>query len=690
MQPWLSSTRLAANLRATQLALLLVYVVIVIRHAWMMDDAFITLRTVDNIFHGYGPVWNPGERVQSYTHPLWMLLCCLAHAASGEFIYSIMALGLLVSTIALSILTLKLARSAWVAIALIVAATLSHAFVDWSTGGLENPLTHLLIALFAWAWLGQRPSARQFRDLCLIGGLSLLSRPDNAVLLGPAVLAAGWQAWRHGVSVRALCKAALIGGAPLFMWELFSLFYYGSLVPNTALAKLRAGIDAGETFEQGLFYVLATLDVDPLTLVVTLAGMAAPLIAGHRRLLPLSLGIGLHLLYAVSIGGDFMLGRFFTAPMFLAMVCLSQLRVHPVPLALASAVLVALGLAAHPNTLELNSKTSESPMVARTHRKVTDERTLLFEAFGLVQDKREDEPPGAFWWSRNRATHTVETNTVLGYRGLVNGPDVHWIDNTALSDPLLARLPASYKPDWMTGHLHRLIPEGYADTLEHGVNVIEDPSVAELYDKLDLVVHGELFSGERLAAIWWLNTGGPERLINEETWRFKNAIKFPARKLAWRVPDRTKLDSVDVFNFGTHGAYIKFGERLHVARLDLSVNGHKPFVLLFYDGAEVVARVEVPMRLGHKDDSLMSREVELPEPLTERGFTRMRVLPLAPSKTFAIGHLLFDDAIDTAAPLAERPTEFDPIGKPAKQAKQAKARNKPNKTGKPGAGKPKP
>jgi hypothetical protein len=41
--------------------------------AWLCDDAYITLRTVANFCHGLGLTWNPDERVQTYTHPLWML-----------------------------------------------------------------------------------------------------------------------------------------------------------------------------------------------------------------------------------------------------------------------------------------------------------------------------------------------------------------------------------------------------------------------------------------------------------------------------------------------------------------------------------------------------------------------------------------------------------------------------------------
>ena len=41
---------------------------------WMSDDGFINLRVVDNALHGHGLVFNPGERVEAVTSPLWILV----------------------------------------------------------------------------------------------------------------------------------------------------------------------------------------------------------------------------------------------------------------------------------------------------------------------------------------------------------------------------------------------------------------------------------------------------------------------------------------------------------------------------------------------------------------------------------------------------------------------------------------
>src|SRR3954462_10430988 len=60
------------------------FVLLLIRTAWLDDDACITFRTVDNILHGLGPRWNVANRVQSYTHPLWMLVMTVVSAGPRE------------------------------------------------------------------------------------------------------------------------------------------------------------------------------------------------------------------------------------------------------------------------------------------------------------------------------------------------------------------------------------------------------------------------------------------------------------------------------------------------------------------------------------------------------------------------------------------------------------------------------
>ncbi|KIG13803.1 hypothetical protein DB30_07516 [Enhygromyxa salina] len=634
----------------------------VLRHGWIVDDAYISLRTVENLSNGHGLVWNVGERVQVFTHPLWLFLCWGVYTITSEFFYSLIIFGALISTCAVALVSLRLARSEYVGIILLIAATLSHAFVDYATAGLENPLTHLLIALSAWVYLARVPDERRFALLCLLGGLSLLSRPDNAVLLGPVVIAAAIQAHRRGAKLTALLRAAALGGLPLFAWELFSLFYYGALVPNTALAKLNSGIEASELAHQGLLYFVSTLDADPLTLLIIVAGAAAPFVTRDRKMMPFALGIILHALYLTKIGGDFMLGRFFTAPMFAALVCLSQVkRVELTQFLIVAAVVAALGLSAHPNTLEINSANRVPANQARSGRRVTNEHALLFRGANLLSAKRWTQMPNHTWTALGQRGAKPGRKTIvaraMGYRGMAGGPEVHFIDDVALTDPLLARLPALWRPDWMTGHFIRTIPRGYIESLETGENVIEDPQIHALYERIDLVTHGDLWSLERLEAIWWLNNGGPGRLLNEEAWRFHGASRRNASSIATRrAPDGTPIASKLLRRFTDTGVYVKYKRRQRVRELEISVNDADRFEIRFYDRAEEVARVAVPQRLEWGQDGVSSRHIVLPEVLSERGFTRLRILPRTRQRTqrpyYAISHLVFDEQIETLDPAA--------------------------------------
>ena len=147
------SAHLPGRIRYLTLVALLLFFIVLLRTAWVCDDAYITLRTIDNLVHGYGLTWNIGERVQTYTHPLWMILLALFYFVTREAFLTTIALSLAVSLAAVALFASKISRSAQAAILGIFVFALSKSFTDFSTSGLENPLSHLLLALFVIAFL---------------------------------------------------------------------------------------------------------------------------------------------------------------------------------------------------------------------------------------------------------------------------------------------------------------------------------------------------------------------------------------------------------------------------------------------------------------------------------------------------------------------------------------------------------
>jgi hypothetical protein len=78
----LVGTRTLLIATAAIVAIALTVVAAVGSVAWVADDSFYSLRYVSNALAGYGAVYNIGEYVQGYTHPLWFLTLL-----TGSFVF---------------------------------------------------------------------------------------------------------------------------------------------------------------------------------------------------------------------------------------------------------------------------------------------------------------------------------------------------------------------------------------------------------------------------------------------------------------------------------------------------------------------------------------------------------------------------------------------------------------------------
>ncbi|MEZ5320434.1 MAG: hypothetical protein R2752_23745, partial [Vicinamibacterales bacterium] len=167
---------------------MLAFLAVLLRTAWLGDDALITLRTVLNVTHGYGLTFNIAERVQTFTHPLWLFLITGSYLVVGNVYYAAFALAIVVSLAAFGLAFRRAAtpNQAWLAAAILVGST---AFVDYATSGLENPLSNLLLALFVGAGVRAAATDRPALGwLWGLGSLLYLTRPDDVLIVAPALV----------------------------------------------------------------------------------------------------------------------------------------------------------------------------------------------------------------------------------------------------------------------------------------------------------------------------------------------------------------------------------------------------------------------------------------------------------------------------------------------------------------------
>jgi len=501
------------------------------RTAWAAEDAYIPFRVTDNFLHGYGLRWNIDERVQVFTDPLFLLMQTAATAIFGHLYLSTLGLSFLLTLAAVFLIT----RGAGaLTIALVLAALVSSkGFMDYSMSGLENPATHLAIAAYLYFyWRKPDPLI-----LSLMAALAATNRMDTALFFLPSLawiyFRSGWKVW----------KRALIGWSPFLTWSLFSLFYYGFVFPNTAYAKLNTGIPERDAIWQGFLYYLDAWRYDTATLFVIGAGL---LIACYARQWFLAAGVLLNLIYVVSVGGDYMISRFFTGAVIFSTGLLARYwRFRPAyTIAMAASFLaVSLTIPSPPITSAYSGFSAPWPLDYNLH--VVDERAWGYPCSGFLQylDRGRTPPvthlarPTNAWWmscsgptffDRSKPMFPeaalarvglefkrrggVQTWGNIGMAGYYAGPAVHIVDPLALGDALIARLPMVHGV-WAPGNYLRHVPEGYEETIRTGQNHIHDPHIAEYYNHLHLVISGKLLSWERLKEIYRFNTRYYDHLL---------------------------------------------------------------------------------------------------------------------------------------------------------------------------------
>lgn len=490
-----------------------------LRNAWLCDDAFITFRSVDNLLNGYGMVWNVGERVQAFTHPLWFFLLSAVGALTGNILLAAFVLGLVGTALAIVMI---FGAGRFLPATVLLTTTilgLSVCFNTFATSGLENPLSHILLVGLFLSVLRLRDEASP-RDAfwpALAFGLLYLSRPDGTVLALPLCLYGLYRVWsphRTSRNAIAVLSWSLFGVLPVLIWTAISLFYFGSPFPNTAYAKLSHDIPRHELFRIGWAYVTNPIRHDPVTASAVIAGLATSVVLRTGVLLSASAGILLHLGYLVKIGGDFMAGRHLTLTLVLAVLILTQLRLPPVkklaplmiPVVLMAPIAWFGAVEFSPEKLKRLGPTG-----------IIEERDAWFHISSFWRWLEDENYPshGLAHHGRELRKEAGETGSLIvdvqgaiGMVGYFAGPGVHIIDFHALADPLLARLPAQSK--WRPGHFRRDVPCGYADTVL-GVGELTDPDLATYYGALHEIISGDLLSPQRLRLIWQFNTGQMDR-----------------------------------------------------------------------------------------------------------------------------------------------------------------------------------
>ncbi len=538
-------------------------------NAWLGDDAYITFRVVWNFLHGYGPVFNPGERVQAFTHPLWMLVMCGAHAVTREFFFTALAVSYGFGLASLIVLARR-ADSLAGAVAACLGLLSSKAFVDYTSSGLEYPLSYFLLVCFysrLYASRSTPPGADDLRGLGVLAGLAFVNRMDSVLLyVAPLLwLAAGARRSRSQLG-------ALIAGfaVPVAAWLLFATLYYGFPLPNTYYAKVATGIPSSLLHRQGLAYLLNSFSHDPITLgTVALAAVLA--VRGGWAARAAAASALLYVLYTISVGGDFMSGRFFAMPFLVAVITLLDTVRGSRHLRAATAGLVIYNLLI-PLAPVKTTGDYDAAWPWRSQNGIKDERGHYHRITNVLFYSPFRDLPDHTWMreglSFRNGPERVTVQGSIGFYGLAAGPEKHVVDRNALAEPLLARLPVSPRLyfEFYSGHFFRDVPDGYLETLTTGQNQIRDSLLHDYYEQLGRVLRDPLLSIQRLRSIGYLNLGAGRHLADRYEQRRPIELSVRASNERFRVDAGDRDVAAGVIRSVGRAGYLQFGPGIPMRR----------------------------------------------------------------------------------------------------------------------------
>lgn len=213
--------------------------IVVNGHAYLGldDDAMISLRYANNLQSHHGLVYNPGERVEGYTNPLWVVLMAVplwlgVSARVAPYVVMTANFVLVGATAASMLAALRRLRCpTWAALAAALAFTFDCNTVYFAASGLETSFLAFLVTASILTMLRGKP----LQTFALLAAIPL-ARSDGALSALILTATAVWHFRERRLGLRGWPLVVALPAAHL----VFRRVYYGEWYPNTYFLKMLA------------------------------------------------------------------------------------------------------------------------------------------------------------------------------------------------------------------------------------------------------------------------------------------------------------------------------------------------------------------------------------------------------------------------------------------------------------------
>jgi arabinofuranosyltransferase len=265
---------------------------------------------------------------------------------------------------------------------------------------------------------------------------------------------------------------------------------------------------------------------------------------------------------------------------------------------------------------------------------MADEKQFYYQGSGLLNWDITSSWPNFNFATPGRALSKQEGQVVsfyaIGMTGFYAGAKHHIIDNYALADAFLARLPMIYK-NIRPGHYARLPPEGYRESIKSNKNLIKSPDLRPLFDAVTLITRGEIFTLKRFEAILDLMFGVYKPLVRR--YASSQSINISAANLTNKKANGTAWNAQGTLPIPIGGLIVRFKKICAAKSIDLSLDHNDLFLIRFYERSSL--KRDIIIQPLTDASGLLNHKIDEP-PL----FDEIHIFNISADPLSSIGHLI--------------------------------------------------
>ena len=493
----------------------LIYFSLIYYSKWVSSDGLSVTYQSYNVLNGLGLVWNLGERTYVSTSPLFTivsipltyifdLLFNVFHISDNKIFNIPIIINMIFSitsiTMILRYLYLKTTTSKPEKIFILLFSfgllLASKFYIDFSTSGLENSLSYSVIAWFTILSMNEENPKSVFL-LPIAVALVFLTRYDFFLIVCPTIL---YYFYKHKFTKGFMTMCIII-----LSWLAFSFFYFGSIFPNSFYLKTN-----NFNFYQSLFYYKENIfESKPMFLLIAL-GLYSSYFTNKK----IFLGTIFYLIY-IFLVRDYMFGRLFTILVPISIISIiefistKEIRVYRkdfIKVSALSLILFAIIFFFPPVVKLYADKYVKGRFI------LTNEREYYTEKFSNIN----------FIYNKPvKDVISISNNVQMLHTPLLpESRNTYFIDPVGLASPFITYYIKNYgskgeRPGHYFVNIDHLKQIGLFESVLLNKNILQDKDTAELYDDVNIVSKGSIFSIDRLKTIIKLHTHNYKSTKNE-------------------------------------------------------------------------------------------------------------------------------------------------------------------------------